>query len=110
MAVGVGVWGYVTAFLETWSIQHFPYYDIPDRWAMYVYGSIFYGLYFLVSYPMFYALDERGNRWSLWRTVVDAMACSMLITTLLDAWRLCIGKVTDKPPAHPIHPAVPFIY
>ena len=62
VVAGVLVWAYVTAFLETFSIQHFEYYDIPDRWAMYVYGSVFYGLYFVVSYPMFYQLDERRER------------------------------------------------
>ena len=109
-AVAVCAFSVLTAFMETWSIQHFQYYDIPDRWAMYAYGSVFYGLYFVVSYPMFWALDERSNAWSLWRTVVDAMACSMLITTLLDAWRLTIGTVTDKPPARATPIAVPFIH
>ena len=86
--VAVLVFSYVTAFMETFTIQHFPYYDIPDRWAMYVWGSVFYGLYFVVSFPMFFQLDERGNTWSLWRTTVDAMGCAMMITMLLDAWRL----------------------
>ena len=103
------VFAYVTAFMETFTIQHFPYYDIPDRRAMYAYGSVFYGLYFVVSYPMFYQLDERGNAWTWWRTVVESMGCSMLITTLLDAWRLGIGQVTDRPSAHPAPPAIPFI-
>ena len=77
---------------------------------MYVWGSVFYGLYFVVSYPMFFQLDEHGNRWSLWRTVVEAMGCCMLITLLLDAWRLGIGKVTDRPAANPAQQTVPFIH
>jgi len=109
-AVAVLLFAYVTAFMETFTIQHFPYYDIPDRRAMYVWGSLFYGLYFVVSYPMFYQLDEHSNRWSLWRTVVEAMGCCMLITLLLDGWRLGIGKVTDKPAANPPQNTVPFIY
>ena len=108
--VAVLLFAYVTAFMETFTIQHFPYYDIPDRTAMYVWGSLFYGLYFVVSYPMFYQLDERANRWSLWRTVVDAMGCAMLITLLLDGWRLAIGTVTDKPAANPPRHTVPFIH
>jgi len=108
--VAILVFAYVTAFMETFTIQHFPYYDIPDRRAMYIVGSVFYGLYFVVSYPMFYQLDEYANRWSLWRTVVEAMGCSMMITLLLDAWRLGIGKVTDKPAANPPQQTVPFIY
>ena len=110
VVVAVLLFSYLTAFMETFTIQHFPYYDIPDRWAMYVWGSVFYGLYFVVSYPMFYQLDERANRWSLWRTVVEAMGCAMIITLLLDAWRLGIGKVTDKPAANPPQQSVPFIH
>lgn len=109
-ALAVVLFSLLTAFMETFTIQHFPYYDIPDRPAMYLYGSCFYALYFIVSFPMFYQLDERSNRWSLWRTAVDALACCMIITQLLDAWRLGIGTVTDKPAANAPKHAVPFIY
>ena len=109
-ALAVVCFSLLTAFLETFTIQHFPYYDIPDRQAMYLYGSCFYALYFIVSFPMFYQLDERGNSWSLWRSAVEALGCSMIITQLLDAWRLGIGTVTDKPAANAPQHSVPFIY
>ncbi len=92
----IALMSFVVAFMETFTIQHFPYYHIPDRWAMYVYGSMFYALYFVVSFPMFLRLDEAaGESWSLSRTAIDALAACMLITQLLDFWRLGIGPIVD---------------
>ena len=66
----------------------------------YVYGSAFYGLYFVVSFPGFYYLDarvdedeDRAGRREV--TLVDAFtaACGhgMMILTLLDFVRLHLG-------------------
>ena len=104
------VLSYVIALLETFTIQNFPYYDIPDRYAMYVYGSMFYGLYFVVSFPMFARLDETGNTWNLLATFIDSMACCMIVTQLLDFWRISIGHVTDALASNPVKQSVPFIY
>ena len=51
---------YATAFMETLTISNFPYYDFEDRAMAYTVGSAFYGLYFVVSFPVYYALDEPG--------------------------------------------------
>ncbi|CAF1676020.1 unnamed protein product [Adineta ricciae] len=104
------IFSYIVAFLETFTIQHFPYYDIPDRYAMYAYGSMFYGIYFIVSFPMFARLDEEANTWNLPQTIIDALACCMIVTQLLDFWRITIGHVTNAPAANPVHQSVPFIY
>jgi len=101
---------YIVAFLEAFTLENFPYYDIPDRSAMYLYGSIFYALYFCVSFPMFARLDEEKNSWTLGKTFVDSMAASMIITQLLDFWRIGIGRVTDKPAANPPQQSLPFVY
>lgn len=45
---------YFTAFMETLSISSFPDYSFQDRYMAYTVGSCFYGLYFIVSYPVFY--------------------------------------------------------
>jgi len=70
---------YATAFMETLTIAsvrvggisnavvgcsclmlgdyvgcQFPYYTIKDRFYMYSIGSICYGIYFIVSFPMYY--------------------------------------------------------
>lgn len=50
----VFVFSYFTAFMETLSISSFPDYSFEDRYAAYTVGSAFYGIYFLVSYPVFY--------------------------------------------------------
>jgi cycloeucalenol cycloisomerase len=44
---------YITAFMEAFTLENFPYYQHTDKWLMYKYGSAFYALYFIVSFPMF---------------------------------------------------------
>lgn len=36
----------------------YPYYTFVDRDKMYTVGSLFYAIYFFVSFPMFYRMDE----------------------------------------------------
>lgn len=59
--IGTGVlvviMAWVTAFMEAFTIQGFPYYHIEDRGFMYTVGAIVYGLYFVVSFPMHYEID-----------------------------------------------------
>ena len=50
------VMSYITAFMETLTISGFPYYSFEDRDMAYKVGSAFYGIYFLFSFPMFFAL------------------------------------------------------
>lgn len=87
------------AFLEAFTLENYPHYFMKDRDAFYKYGTVFYALYFVVSFPMFRRLDERftssENRkgWDLGRTALDAFACCMIVTMLLDFWRLFIGPI-----------------
>ena len=37
--------------------------------------------------------EGRKERWSLGRAATDALAAGMLVTILLDAWRLCFGGI-----------------
>ncbi len=48
---------YLTAFMETLTISSFPYYSFEDRTMAYVWGSAFFGIYLIVSFPGFYYLD-----------------------------------------------------
>ena len=117
---------YFTAFMETATIAHFPHYRFRDRSKMYSVGSLFYAIYFFVSFPWFCAMDEdeddeedeeeeerekkksrddkkeeKRPRWSLGRAATDALAAGMLVTVLLDAWRLLFGGIvpaSDLPP------------
>ena len=58
---------------------------------MYTVGSVCYGIYFIVAFPMFYGLDEGVSKWSLSYTVTNAPAACMLVTVLLEVWRLTVG-------------------
>jgi len=90
----VVVFAYFIAFMEVFTIQNFPYYSYPDKQAMWVVGSGFYAIYFIVSFPMFFRLDEEpSTKWSLKRTFLDACAACMIVTQVLDAWRLSIGPI-----------------
>ncbi|KAJ3328934.1 Bifunctional protein GlmU, partial [Gonapodya sp. JEL0774] len=57
---------YGTAWMETFSIQKFPYYSFQDRQFMETWGSCVYGLYFVASFPAFEMVgDERALEWLL---------------------------------------------
>lgn len=94
---------YLTAVMEAVTIAAFPYYDFEDRYSALVYGSAFYGIYFLASFPMFFRMDEwsvaaefSGSGAAQWRytlkyAAVDAAACAMLVLCALDFVRLLLG-------------------
>ena len=80
--------GYGWAWLETKSMAN-PlmassfYYE--NMSAMLTYGTIIYALYFVVSFPVFYFLDENAEaRWDNVKTVAAALSVSMLVFYLLD--------------------------
>ena len=87
---------YAVAFMETLTISHFPYYDFEDRELAYTVGSAFYGLYFVVSFPVYFALDEPGKVVGPWYrsttplrdAAASALASGMLVLLFLDLTRL----------------------
>eukprot|EP00611_Tribonema_gayanum_P014315 TRINITY_DN2565_c0_g1_i2.p1 TRINITY_DN2565_c0_g1~~TRINITY_DN2565_c0_g1_i2.p1 ORF type:complete len:319 (-),score=71.65 TRINITY_DN2565_c0_g1_i2:763-1719(-) len=91
---------YFVAFMETLTISAYPDYSFEDREMAYKLGSAFYGIYFIVSFPMFYRFDEwpqQVKNPSLWQTCVDSMGTGMAILTLLDAVRLATGVPLQIP-------------
>lgn len=66
------------------------YEDLPKMLA---YGSWFYALYFIVSFPIVYRLDERrdGERWSLPRVVIEASAVGMITLLFIDLATWAVG-------------------
>ncbi|OMO71738.1 cycloeucalenol cycloisomerase-like protein [Corchorus olitorius] len=97
-----GAWilalSYFIAFLETFAIANFPYYDFVDRASMYKVGSLFYAIYFIVSFPMFLRIDEKpGDLWDLPRVAVDSLGAAMLVTIILDLWRIFLGPIVPLP-------------
>ena len=59
---------------------------------MYTVGSLFYAIYFFVSFPVYFEMDEapRAN-WTLGQAVRDSLASGMAVTILLDLWRISFG-------------------
>jgi len=87
---------YATAYGETLTISAFPYYSFEDRDRMYTVGSLFYAIYFFVSFPMFFRMDEDPKRpWTNSQAAFDALAAGMLVTIILDLWRISFGAITD---------------
>lgn len=94
---------YATAYGETLTIAHFPYYAFIDRDAMYTVGSLFYAIYFFVSFPMFFRMDEdvgtkkrQQQPWTLAQAFFDSLAAGMLVTILLDLWRISFGGIVTS--------------
>ena len=79
-----------TAFMETWTISSVPFYSHPSLWRMYTVGSVFYGIYFFVSFPMFARVGE-ARPWTAAEALADALAACMAVTLLLDLWRLALA-------------------
>ncbi|XP_062182579.1 cycloeucalenol cycloisomerase-like [Phragmites australis] len=87
---------YFIAYLETLAIANFPYYEFVDRDMMYKVGSLFYAIYFMISFPMFSRIDE-NEKWNLSRVAVDALGAAMLVTIILDLWRIFLGPIVPIP-------------
>jgi cycloeucalenol cycloisomerase len=60
-------------------------------------GSWYYALYFVVSFPNIYRLDEdaSGERWSISRTLIEATFASMIMLLLIDlaTWGLMLAEI-----------------
>ncbi|KAL0535301.1 hypothetical protein IC582_029630 [Cucumis melo] len=100
---------YFIAYLETLAISNFPYYQFVDRASMYKVGSLFYAIYFFVSFPMFLRIDEKpGDLWDLPRVAVDSLGAAMLVTILLDLWRIFLGPIVPLPKKQCSQPGLPW--
>ncbi len=86
----------LTAFMETWTISNVPFYSHPSMWRMYTVGSVFYGIYFYVSFPMFLRVGEERH-WTATEALLDSLAACMAVTIMLDAWRLLLGSSSGLP-------------
>ena len=114
---------YSTAFTESATISAYPCYRFKDIHSAYTLGSAFYGIYLIVSYPLFAALDEpaeeedRGARIgrrgsekttsvvtapkTLQEVSLQALGAGMAVLMLLDIVRVLLGQElhipTDRP-------------
>jgi cycloeucalenol cycloisomerase len=85
-------WGETWLYITEDAAANVWYVDVP---AMLRFGSIFYAMYFIVSFPNVYRLDEDPDAppWSLSRTVIEACFVSMLSLLLLDLWANFVGPI-----------------
>jgi cycloeucalenol cycloisomerase len=84
-------WAETTVMTGGAIAEQFAYRNLPRmlRW-----GSLYYALYFVVSFPMVYRLDEEANEdWPLARTAIDALAAGMLVLFLLDGVTHWVGTI-----------------
>jgi cycloeucalenol cycloisomerase len=82
-----------TFFYVNDGIKAFVWYvDMPRMLSI---GSVCYMLYFLVSFPNVYRLDEEatGERWTVSRAVIEASFVSMVILFLLDVFTWIVGPI-----------------
>ena len=70
---------------------------------IYTLGSCFYGIYFLVSYPVFYRIDEKVDKklgvglHSMQQVMMEVMGSGMIVLCLLDFARLAVGVSLNIP-------------
>lgn len=65
-----------------------------DKAAMLSVGTGLYALYFLVSFPNLYRLDETvEKKWSIWNCIVQASFVSMATLLLIDLWVMLHGPI-----------------
>ena len=100
----VVTFSYFTAFMETLTISSFEHYGFyVQRSKIYTLGSAFYGIYFLVSFPVFYRIDEKVDRklgvalHSIYQVIMEVMGSGMLVLLLLDFARLALGVPLNIP-------------
>jgi cycloeucalenol cycloisomerase len=57
-------------------------------------GSFSYKLYFIISFPNVFRLDEpQGEKWKLSRTVIEASFVSMISLFLIDLFAWIYGPI-----------------
>ena len=84
-------WMETKAMANPWIESQFYYQDME---RMLAYGSLFYSLYFIASFPIFYNLDEgRETSWSLIETSAAALSAGMILLFLLDFAAAIFGPI-----------------
>jgi cycloeucalenol cycloisomerase len=79
-------------YISDAAVANVWYVDVP---RMLRFGTFFYALYFIVSFPSVYRLDEEPEapRWTLSRCAIEAAAVSLASLLLLDLWARWIGPI-----------------
>ncbi len=85
-------WAETRLYITEASAGNVWYVDLA---RMLEWGSVFYAMYFVVSFPNLYRLDEEMSqpKWTLGRTFVEASFAGIVSMTLLDLWAGFIGPI-----------------
>ncbi len=84
-------WMETKAMANPWMESQFYYKDLE---RMLTYGSLFYSLYFVASFPIFCWIDEERNKnWSLPMTAAAACTASLIMIFLLDFAAAFFGPI-----------------
>jgi cycloeucalenol cycloisomerase len=84
-------WMETKAMANPWMESQFYYRDME---RMLAYGSLFYALYFIASFPIFYKIDEgRDASWSLQATAAAACSAGLIMLVLLDFAAAIFGPI-----------------
>lgn len=83
---------YTTAVMETVTIAGYKCYTFDDWHHAATVGSVFYAIYFIISFPMFYWFTNRVQTATWFETVVESLATSMAVLCLLDFVRVGLGQ------------------
>ncbi len=87
-------WAETFLYVNSAAKNNVWYVDMPRMLSL---GSACYALYFIVSFPNVFRLDEEPSaaRWSLSRCVIEASAVSMIILLLLDLFAWVVGPIVN---------------
>lgn len=91
----IAMLAYVVAFAETFFMAIPALSDVfsyADRSRMLLYGSMFYGSFFVISIPVFARIDE-PKPWTLGQTIMSALGVSMAVFIVLDVWAKLLGPL-----------------
>jgi cycloeucalenol cycloisomerase len=85
---------YGLAFAETFMANDFmaALFAYGRRERMLTVGSLGYAVYFVVGLPMVQRIDD-GERWTMGRVLLEALATCMGIMVLLEAWAKIMGPL-----------------
>jgi cycloeucalenol cycloisomerase len=84
-------WAETRLYINEASMGNVWYVDVARMLRI---GSFFYAMYFLVSFPALYRLDEDpAVRWPLSRVVIEACFVSIVSLLLLDLWAGFVGPL-----------------
>lgn len=85
-------WAETRLYITEASAGNVWYVDLA---RMLKWGSVFYAMYFVVSFPNVYRLDEEIDEpcWTLSRVCIEASFVAIISLTLLDLWAGWLGPI-----------------